>query len=116
MQTLEDKLNESSAIIILKGLKLLMEPNFGEGASIDSHGFWSSFGNAWVSRNGTYVTLERLTRIFERRCEALRVDGDSVQVYFAAMRDPAEDHSFSLLTFDEKLQRFRKPAISNDPV
>jgi hypothetical protein len=117
MRTLEEKVDEFSAIIILKALKLLREPTFGEGAAIDSLGYWSSFGNAWVSRNGCYCPLERLEAILWRRCEALRVEADLLKAYLAETRSPEEDQSFSLLTFDEKLQRFRRVAnISNKSV
>jgi hypothetical protein len=114
MQTLEEKVDEFSAIVILKGLRLLQETSFGNGAPIDSLGHWSLFGNCWVSRNGTYTSLERLKWIFERRCQALRVDADAVQAHFAAMRAPEDDQSFEMLTFDEKLQRFREPVSHSE--
>lgn len=114
MQTLEEKVAEFSAIIILKGLQLLQEPTFGNGAPIDSLGHWSLFGNCWVSRNGTYTSLERLRWILERRCQALRVDGVAVQAYFAETRTPEEDQSFEMLTFDEKLSRFRAPVSHSE--
>jgi hypothetical protein len=117
MQTFEEKADQLSATLALKALQILQAPEFGNGAQIDSFGFWSTFGNAWVARNGTYVTLDVLQRIVERRAQALGVDVAMIYEHIqVACGSPEADQAFKGLSFDEKFQRFRVPAISNDPV
>jgi hypothetical protein len=114
MKTLNESVAEFSAILTLKGLQLLGEPSFGNGAPIDSLGYWSHFGDCWVSRNGCFTTSERLTQILWRRCQALGVDDRRVLAYLAETHSPEADQAFERLSFDEKLSRFRAPVSHSE--